>query len=177
MINPLTGASVRLRQICLTILLASLGGAATAGTLSCPDLAKAVQVNACPTDDELRTTYSGFCSDSAKAYANQTDSCIRYEDYREMKNVAMWESKDGVFSSYVSCNLPARQGQGEQGHGNERAASGQIDQAGVQLPQRYQFHLPHQERLQHQQCQHLRRQSGDVPGHLRLTPEASARLT
>jgi hypothetical protein len=106
MINPLTGASMRLRHICLAALLASLGGAATAGTLSCPDLAKAVQVNACPTDDELRTTYSGFCSDSAKAYANQTDSCIRYEDYREMKNVAMWESKDGVFSSYVSCNLP-----------------------------------------------------------------------
>lgn len=91
----------------LALLLAALSFGATAGTMSCPELASAVQVNACPTDEELKFTYNGFCSDTAKAYANQTDSCIKYEDYREMKNVALWESKDGVFSGYISCALPA----------------------------------------------------------------------
>lgn len=93
------------RQLILAMALAALNLSATAATLSCPDLASAVQVNSCPAEEELKHTYSGFCSDSAKAYANQTDSCIRYEDYREMKNVALWESKDGVFSGYVSCDL------------------------------------------------------------------------
>ena len=98
---------MNLRQLSFALALAVLHLSATAATLSCPDLATAVQVNACPAEDELKHTYTGFCSDTAKAYANQTDSCIRYEDYREMKNVALWESKDGVFSGYVSCDMSA----------------------------------------------------------------------
>jgi hypothetical protein len=103
----LQGDFVNLRLAVLPLLFATLSLGATAGTMTCPDLASAVQVNACPAEDELKHTYSGFCSDTAKAYANQTDSCIKYEDYREMKNVALWESKDGVFSGYISCALPA----------------------------------------------------------------------
>ena len=97
------------KHLPLALLLAALSLGATAGTMTCPDLAGAVQVNACPTEEELKFTYNGFCSDTAKAYANQTDSCIKYEDYREMKNLALWESKDGVFSGYISCALPADQ--------------------------------------------------------------------
>ena len=97
-------------RILWAVLFSSLSLTASAATtLVCPDLTQAVQVNACPTEEELKFTYNGFCSDTAKAYANQTDSCIRYEDYRAMKNVAMWESKDGVFAGYVSCALPATQ--------------------------------------------------------------------
>lgn len=88
------------------VLLASLSLTASAATLVCPDLSGAAQINACPTEEELKYTYNGFCSDAAKAYANQTDSCLRYEDYRAMKNVALWESKDGVFDAYVSCDKP-----------------------------------------------------------------------
>ncbi|UCV03578.1 hypothetical protein [Dechloromonas denitrificans] len=91
------------------LLLASLSLTASAVTLVCPDLSGAAQVNACPLEEELKYTYNGFCSDTAKAYANQTDSCIRYEDYRAMKNVALWESQGGVFDGYVSCDLPAAQ--------------------------------------------------------------------
>lgn len=94
------------RHVLLAVLFTSLSLTAAAAPLACPDLSQAVQVNACPAEEELKITYNGFCSDAAKAYANQTDSCIRYEDYRAMKNVAMWESKDGVFSGYVSCALP-----------------------------------------------------------------------
>jgi len=97
------------KHLPLALLLATLSLGATAGTMTCPDLASAVQVNACPTEEELKFTYNGFCSDTAKAYAKETDSCIKYEDYREMKNLAMWESKDGVFSGYISCALPADQ--------------------------------------------------------------------
>ena len=95
------------KHLPLALLLAALSLGATAGTMTCPDMAGAVQVNACPTEEELKFTYNGFCSDTAKAYANQTDSCIKYEDYREMKNVALWESKDGAFSGYISCDLAA----------------------------------------------------------------------
>ena len=68
-----------------------------------------VQVNACPTEEELQYTYTGYCSDNAMAYANKTDSCVRYEDYRKLKNLARWESKDGRFDGYVSCDLPRAQ--------------------------------------------------------------------
>ena len=96
-------------RVLLAVLFSSLSLTASATAIVCPDLAQAVQVNACPSEEELKHTYNGFCSDTAKAYANQTDSCIRYEDYRVMKNVAMWESKDGVFAGYVSCALPVGQ--------------------------------------------------------------------
>ena len=95
------------RSLTLALFAATLSLSASAGQFACPDLAAAVQVNACPTEEELRFTYNGYCSDNAKAYANQTDSCIRYEDYRAMKNTARWESKDGEFDAYVSCDLPA----------------------------------------------------------------------
>jgi hypothetical protein len=93
----------------LAVLCASLSLTASAATMVCPDLSVAAQVNACPMEEELKFTYNGFCSDASKAYANQTDSCIRYEDYRAMKNFALWESKDGEFSGYVSCDLPVSQ--------------------------------------------------------------------
>jgi hypothetical protein len=100
---------VNLRQLCLALFVATASLSAAAAQFSCPDLASAVQVNACPTEEELKFTYNGYCSDNAKAYAKETDSCIRYEDYRAMKNTARWESKDGEFDGYVSCDLPAGQ--------------------------------------------------------------------
>lgn len=98
---------MNLRSLTLVLFAAMLSLSATAGQLVCPEPAATVQVNACPTEEELKFTYNGYCSDNAKTYANQTDSCIRYEDYRAMKNTARWESKDGEFDGYVSCDLPA----------------------------------------------------------------------
>ncbi len=94
------------RSLIPALFIVALSLPAGAASLVCPDLALATQVNACPSEDELKHTYSGFCSDNAKAYANQTDTCPRYEDYRKMKNTALWESKDGNFDAYVSCGLP-----------------------------------------------------------------------
>ncbi|QLQ23722.1 MAG: hypothetical protein HZT41_01485 [Dechloromonas sp.] len=104
-----SGVVTRRTRAWSVLLLAAVCGTASAATFVCPDLSTAAQVNACPPDEELKFTYSGFCSDNAKAYANQTDSCIRYEDYRAMKNVALWESADGAFDGYISCDLPPTQ--------------------------------------------------------------------
>ncbi len=96
---------MNLRPFALALFAATLSFSALASQLACPDLAAAAQVNACPTEEELKFTYTAFCSDNAKAYAKETDSCLRYQDYRQMKNTAMWESKDGEFSGYISCDL------------------------------------------------------------------------
>jgi len=88
----------------LALLVAPLSPAAVAASVSCPDLATAVQVGACPAEEELRYTFNGFCSDDAKAYKGETDVCTDYQRYRALKNVALWESADGVFNAYVSCD-------------------------------------------------------------------------
>jgi hypothetical protein len=72
------------------LLLAAALPHANAATLACPDLAQAVQVGACPTDEQLKHTFLGFCSDDAKAYRGETDVCTDFERYRQMKNVALW---------------------------------------------------------------------------------------
>lgn len=88
-----------------TLLL--LAAPAQAETLSCPDLADAVQVAACPTEDELRYTFMGFCGDNARLYGRDVFTCASFENYREAKNIALWESADGAFSGYLSCNVGA----------------------------------------------------------------------
>lgn len=91
------------------VLLAALAAAlpARAGTLACPDPAQAVQVATCPSEDELRYTFNGFCGDDRRLYARDTDTCATYQNYRKAKNVALWESADGAFQAYLSCDLPA----------------------------------------------------------------------
>lgn len=80
---------------------------AFAETISCPDLAQAVQVGACPSEEELRYTYTGYCSDNARMYDMKDDVCSSFANYRKLKNVVLWESGDGAFSGYLSCDLQA----------------------------------------------------------------------
>lgn len=92
------------------LVLALLLGAALpalAETIACPDPARAVQVATCPSEEELKYTYNGFCSDDRRLYAKDYDTCASYENYRREKNVALWESADGAFQAYLSCDLPA----------------------------------------------------------------------
>lgn len=79
---------------------------AWAASLGCPDLAQATQVGACPSEEELQYTFTGYCSDDNKAYRGETDVCTDYQRYRTFKNVALWESADGRFNGYVSCAQP-----------------------------------------------------------------------
>lgn len=93
----------------LIALVLTLGAAlpALAESLACPDPAAAVQVATCPSEEELKYTFTGYCSDNARMYARDTDTCASYQNYRKLKNVALWESKDGAFQAYISCDLPA----------------------------------------------------------------------
>jgi hypothetical protein len=78
---------------------------AFAGEIACPDLASAVQVATCPSEEELKYTYTGYCSDNARLYGKDKETCATYENYRKLKNVVLWESADGAFHAYLSCNL------------------------------------------------------------------------
>jgi len=80
---------------------------AIAAEIPCPILANATQVATCPSEDELKYTYTGYCSDNARMYGKDKDTCESYENYRKLKNVALWESADGAFQAYLSCDLSA----------------------------------------------------------------------
>lgn len=96
-----------LRHVAASALFLSLlATPALAETLSCPDLTKVVQAGACPTEEELQYTYIGYCSEDARAYRLETGVCVDYKDYRKLKNISLWETQDGAFQSYVSCDLP-----------------------------------------------------------------------
>ncbi len=97
---------MRSSLLALVLLVGPVLPVAMAAAVSCPELAAAVQVAACPAEEELKYTYTGYCSDSAVAYRGETDVCTDYQRYRALKNVALWEAGNGDFSAYVSCDLP-----------------------------------------------------------------------
>lgn len=93
----------------LCLLAAVVGGVpARAGTLSCPELGNATPVGACPSEEELQFTFTGYCSDNARIYNWQEDTvCTNYALYRKLKNVVLWETPGGDFQGYLSCDIPA----------------------------------------------------------------------
>lgn len=90
-----------------TLAAAAFGAlpAGAAQTLSCPALETATQVAACPTEAELHYTYLGYCGDNARVYAGDAIICATFENYKQHKNLAMWEAADGQFSGYLDCNV------------------------------------------------------------------------
>lgn len=108
-------------------LAVGLAPQAIAADFVCPDLAQAVQVAACPTDEELRYTFTGFCSDNNRSYKGDTDVCTDFERYRKLKNLALWESGDGNFSAYVSCDRPPGEVKAMQVNGVRIARQGRIN--------------------------------------------------
>ena len=101
------------RALLASLLLCGLSIPASAGMLGCPDLATVVQVGACPSEDELKYTFKGYCSDNARMYDQGEQVCTDYALYRRLKNVSLWETKDGRFDGYVSCEtgpVPLAQG-------------------------------------------------------------------
>jgi hypothetical protein len=94
-------------------LLLAISVPASAEAVLCPNLSTAVQVNACPSEEELQYTYKGYCSDNARMYDQRDQVCTDYALYRLLKNVSLWETKDGRFDGYVSCEtgtVPLAQG-------------------------------------------------------------------
>ena len=88
-------------------VLGAWSAPAAAQPLACPAPATLVQVAPCPTPEQLRTGYIGYCSDNARLYGADRDTCSSFENYLRLKNAARWESPDGAFQGYLSCQLPA----------------------------------------------------------------------
>lgn len=91
-----------LRRAPLALLLAAT--VSHAQTLSCPSQEQMRQVNACPTEEQLRSHFNGFCSENSNAYQGKTGPCTDYQEFRRLKNTALWESADGAFDGYLSCD-------------------------------------------------------------------------
>ena len=124
----------------LSLVAAGAATPALAGeTLACPDLAAATQVNACPSEEELQLTYTGYCSDNARMYAGNNEPCVRYEIYRKQKNVALWESRDGRFDGYVSCDLPRGEVTALRATGMQIGAQGKVNKVVCAYPQGVMF--------------------------------------
>lgn len=93
------------RRLALSLL--TLPMLATAAEVVCPSMADVVQVANCPSEEELAFTYTGYCSDNQRIYGKGPDVCKDYQLYRKLKNVVLWETRDGGFHAYLSCDLPA----------------------------------------------------------------------
>jgi hypothetical protein len=84
-------------------------------TLACPDLAAATQVNACPTEEELKHTYTGFCSDNARPMPIKPIPALRYEDYRSHEECRAVGVEGWRFRRLRVLRPAAGQGQGFEG--------------------------------------------------------------
>lgn len=98
---------MKFHPLVLALLLGAVAPVALAETVRCPDLAGAVQAGTCPAEEDLRYSYTASCSDDARMYRGDNDLCADYRRYRKAKNVVLWESADGAFQGYVSCDVPA----------------------------------------------------------------------
>lgn len=97
---------------CLALFsfLFCVNAATMAETVVCPEPATVIQIGTCPSEEELQFTFTGYCSDNARVYDKpEKQLCTNYELYRSMKNVALWETRDGHFSGYLSCD-PGKSG-------------------------------------------------------------------
>lgn len=101
---------MKLRHMAFAFIALPFAAAVLAEEVTCPDLAMAVQVGTCPSEEELQFTFSGYCSDNARMYEWQEEQvCTNYPLYRQLKNVVLWEAKGGDYQGYVSCDLPREQ--------------------------------------------------------------------
>ncbi|RAU23122.1 hypothetical protein CU669_02860 [Paramagnetospirillum kuznetsovii] len=83
---------------------------ALGGEISCPDMSSAVQVGQCPSEQELKWGYDGYCGDNARLYDKSNpdgDTCVSMDNYRKLKDVALWEA--GEFHGYLHCSRPVEQ--------------------------------------------------------------------
>lgn len=123
----------------LCLLGVSALQSAIATTVACPDLKTAVQVGTCPTEEQLKYTFVGFCSDDAKAYRGETDVCTDFQQYRQLKNTVLWESADGAFDAYVSCDLPKDTLQSSSATGIKLGKPGKVTQLICSYPNGVNF--------------------------------------
>ena len=73
---------------------------------TCPDISKAVNVGACPSGDDLRRMFQSTCGsrDTENENPHAKGVCKHFSLFKKAKNTALWESADGKFEGYLSCD-------------------------------------------------------------------------
>ncbi len=90
----------------LAAILCLIAGPVLAGDVNCPDRSTVIQVGNCPTEDELKIGFNGYCSDNARMYDKDNgDTCVTYDNYKKLKDIALWEA--GEFQGYLHCSRSA----------------------------------------------------------------------
>lgn len=75
-------------------------------TIMCPDLAQVNQVMECPAESEVKRQFKKSCGFEHDPDAVRPELCDSYKEFKRRKYTALWESVDGEFMGYVSCDLP-----------------------------------------------------------------------
>jgi len=91
--------------VCMSLALLPVSAEAGNVVLACPDLARAEQLGACPSDKELRANYRKTCP----TFMEKRGDCRPFESFARGKNKSLWGalSGDEEFLSYLSCAQPA----------------------------------------------------------------------
>lgn len=94
----------RIAILAAGLALAGAPPAAAAEVFACPTLTTVTPVGNCPTAEELRYTFTSYCSDNQRMY-DKDDTCTSFEKYASLKNVSLWETPDGSFQGYLPCGM------------------------------------------------------------------------
>lgn len=73
---------------------------------TCPDISNSVKVGECPSEDDLLRMFSSTCgsTDTQKENPHAKGFCKNYSMFRKVKNTSLWESGDGEYMGYLSCD-------------------------------------------------------------------------
>ncbi len=96
---------IRLTVFCLYVAFA-VQPAWAESVYTCPDISNAVKVSECPSEDELVRMFSSTCGfkDTEKENPHAKGFCKNYSTFRKVKNTSLWESGDGEYMGYLSCD-------------------------------------------------------------------------
>ncbi|TVO74213.1 hypothetical protein [Sedimenticola selenatireducens] len=92
----------------ITLALTLATSNVLAGTvLLCPDMSQAKQVGECVTEDEIKNMFKRTFGLECDPQLKDSMECEKYAEFKQKKYSALWESFDGEFMGYVTCNAPA----------------------------------------------------------------------
>lgn len=90
---------------CLILLLVAQSSW-SASVYTCPDISKSAKIGSCPSDSELKRMFKSTCgwSDLENENPHAEGICRSYSIFTKAKNTAYWESSDGRYDGYLSCD-------------------------------------------------------------------------
>ena len=96
---------IRCAFFCLILLFVTQSALAM-NVYTCPDISKSAKVGGCSSDDELKRMFSATCGwqDTKNENPHAKGICKNYSLFRKAKNTALWESGDGKYDGYLSCD-------------------------------------------------------------------------